>query len=188
MRPLCLLLILLASCEKEEGSRFVTNYGNFEAELNGERWKHKLYEGLHYIHGYRYRPWPCNESSGMTLALITYSADTKWRTSRHDLLTFWQVPLARGTYQLHPMSLTECLPDSVVQTKFRIMTNEGFVASYSLIQSANNYLTVESYDAGTETISGSFEAHMVNESGTGNQWYADTLHFTRGRFRTKFLF
>jgi hypothetical protein len=187
IRALCLLAILLASCREDDDVNFITSYGYFKTQLNGELWRHNVYEGIKYIYGYSYRPWPCNEAHGVELGLRTFSGDIKWRTSQYDLITFWQIPLVPGTYQLHTMAVHECLPDSVVQVKFRVMTREGFVASYDIIDGASNYLNVESYDPETKIITASFELHMAREDSIANEWYPDTVRFSGGKFRTKFL-
>lgn len=164
----------------------VPNWGYLTADMNGADWSKtykNAYQITHGIVGY------ADEPQGVFFALksILYTPDG---AERQELL-FQKIPFAT-TVTRHRvkscLSSVDCQINEDVQTALYTCDSDVALNSYYTVDSEDNYLQIDSYNAKTQEIKGTFQlTFAVRKNRSPGDPLPDTLRFRNGRFHTKII-
>jgi len=164
------------------------NWGYFTADMNGTEWNktyRNAYQVTHGIVSYR------DEPQGVFFALksILYSPEGY---DRQDLL-FQNIPFSPlpGRHKLVPCNTyAGCESSEKPKVALFELLSDGDVAGdfFYTVDSEDNYIQIDSYNAKTQEIRGSFQLTLANARiPRSSNVLPDTLRFRNGRFHTRII-
>lgn len=175
MKTLCIstmLLILLASCEKEpqppqqEGPW----WGEAAAEKNGIQWE-----------GSPYAVVSKNFPDRLTIFLDSLDKNSL----RREQLSFYRVPLIGGTYPV--LDAPPQVEDSLVRSTLYYVEVDVLYGVYKILEAdSSSFITITSYDSVSKEVKGTFDVTFITEI----KPYAsapDTIRMRNGTFHTKVI-
>lgn len=164
------------------------NWGCLTADLNGTDWS-KTYKNAYQVsHGVvSYLDVPQGVSYDLISILYNEAG------ARRQELIFQNIPFAPHTGRHKLISCNPyagCESSNKPQAALFELLSDGDVAgdSYYTVDSEDNYIQIDSYNAKTQEIKGSFQLTLANARiPRSSNALPDTLRFRNGRFHTKII-
>lgn len=182
------LIVLNFACSlKYDVSPKNPSWGYLTAKMNGEEWNQTYRKGYQVVQGIIAAPGsvaPCKDEF--------YYLNTELYTDQgfiRQSLTLMKVPIAKGKYKVQPSVLGYCSDNDSVYGIFYTMIDDGCVSGdvYKILDSADNFLQIDDYNAKSKEIKGAFQLTFVLEREGADHTLPDTLRFTSGKFHTKIM-
>ncbi len=173
-----LFLILLFTCNKDDdGNPYYWNrdyWGEATALKNGEQWNALIY-------GHR-RSVPTHIGASFSIDVYDVFGDVGfWRQA----LSFFRVPLEKGTYNLVKSVAQDSLESPGANYIFILQDGDVAGDLFTILESEENYIEVLSFD--DDEIAAGFQVTFVryNLETISNPEVPDTIRFTNGYFHTR---
>lgn len=164
------------------------NWGYLTAEMNGADWA-KTYKNAYQVtHGATSY---IDEPKGVFYALISILHTSEGYDRQH--LIFQNIPFSPQTGR---HKLVSCNPyagckasDKPKVALFELLSDGDVVGDFFYtVDSEDNYIQIDSYNAETKEIKGSFQLTLANaRKPRSSDALPDTLRFRNGRFYTKII-
>jgi hypothetical protein len=187
---LSLLIIILFSCDDEPGSGPIGSWGYFEARVNGEEWNADFYprgfQAIYAHQGFETESIPCNEYY-IVQSIIqkpvhgSYHPEQVWV----EALSFLLNTTSPGHYDAQDFFHYECDPTVPIYVSLTGRDGDVSRSGYFLLDSEDNFVEIESYDAESGEIKGTFQLTFANAGPSSAS--PETLRFTQGKFHTKII-
>lgn len=164
------------------------NWGYLTAEMNGSDWSKtykNAYQVTHGIVSYR------DEPQGISYGLISMLHTSEGYDRQH--LLFQNIPFSPKTGRHKLVSCNpyaECESSDKPQAALFELLSDGDVAGdcFYTVDSEDNYIQIDSYNAKTQEIKGSFQLTLANARiPRSSNALPDTLRFRNGRFHTRII-
>lgn len=164
------------------------NWGYLTADMNGSDWSRTYKNAYQVTHGVvSYLDEPQGVFYGISSMLYTAEGYNRQHLAFENIPFLPQI----GRHKLAScISYEGCKSNDKPKVALFELLSDGDVAgdSYYTVDSEDNYIQIDSYNAKTEEIKGSFQLTLV---GAGNPRSSsvlpDTLRFRNGRFHTRII-
>lgn len=161
------------------------NWGYLTADMNGADWSQtykNAYQITHGIVGY------ADEPQGVfALKSILHTPDG---AERQELL-FQKIPFDAMAVRHRVISClpsADCQRNEDVQAVLHTCNSDVSLNSYYTVDSEDNYIQIDSYNAKTQEIAGTFQlTFAVRKNRSPGDALPDTLRFRNGRFHTRII-
>ena len=166
------IVFTVFSCQKEEvvePSKPDGYWGQGEALMNGNSWSVDAYATININHGNGFELFMDSLVSNFLIA---------------QGLSISKIPYVPGTYPV--VDTRPSTDDGKVGGFFCYTEHDAILSCYDILESdSSSFVTLESYDASTHEVKGTFDLTFYHE--TTQVGYPDTIRFRNGVFHTRIL-
>jgi hypothetical protein len=178
--------VLLYGCEKVGPMPRLASWGYLTADMNGRDWS-KTYENAYQVvqglNNDSYNP----QEQYMGIKSVLYTSSGYDRQS----LTFQRIPFPpkKCRYKVAWCDPAGCQFHSDVYVSLYSLLSDGDVVgdSYRTVESEDNYIQIDEYDAQTRQVKGRFQITFAIIEPRQSDALPDTLRFVNGRFHTRII-
>lgn len=162
------------------------SWGYLTADMNGNDWSKTYKNAYQVVHGF------INDSSSSKepyfgIKSILYTPSGYDRQS----FTFQRIPFPpkKERYKVVWCDPAGCQFDNEVYVSLYTLLSDGDVAGdgYKTVESEDNYIQIDDYDAASRQIKGSFQITLAIVQPRQSNALPDTLRFLNGRFHTRII-